>query len=456
MFDKSTYINRRARLCSLLPNAQCLFMANNDASINYADNTYAFRQDSTFLYLFGIDEPNIAAIIDTASGQTTIYGNEQSLDDIIWSGPLPSLAEKAEAVGISRIRPYSALQSDLRKGALFPPPYRASTIEQLAEALAIPFEAVKAQDNTPLVRAMITLRSVKEDCEIEELERQTVVARNMHVAAMRSAIDGKKEYEVRALVDAEALKGGGITSFPTICTVSGQTLHKHSYNGTLRNGNLLLVDAGSESPLHYATDNTRTSPVGGHFSQQQKDIYNIVLAANNAVAEASAPGVFYFDMHCLAMRTIANGLQQLGLLRGSIDDMVHLGVPALFMPHGIGHMLGLDVHDMESYGENLVGYDNEIQRSNLFGYSSLRMGRRLQKGFVVTDEPGIYFIPHLIDKWKAEHKFTDFVNYNELEKFRNFSGIRLEDELLITDNACRIIGQRIPITTQEVEQTQNN
>lgn len=458
MFQKDIYINRRNKLAHTLEGEIMLFIGNKQAAFNYEANEYAFRQDSTFLYLFGIDEPDFAAIID--NGETTIYADDPSLDDIVWMGPQIPVSQKALNAGIDKTKARKALAADIAKAIKagrkihYIPPYRGETIIELAELTEQQPNSVKANASRPLIDALIALRSVKEPCEIEELERHMAVGYEMHVTAMKMAIEGETEKAIHAAVDYASLRSGGQVSFPTICSVSGQTLHNHSYNGILRKGNLLLVDAGSESPLHYATDNTRTTPIGGKFTQQQKEIYQIVLDANNVAAKTSKPGVKYLDVHLLAARTIAQGLVSVGLMKGSPDDIVAAGAHAMFFPHGLGHMLGLDVHDMENYNDTLVGYDNEVTRSTQFGLSALRLGRRLQEGFVMTDEPGIYFIPELIDKWQGEKRFTDFINYNALQHYRTFGGIRLEDDLLVTSIGARVLGKRIPITIEEIESIQ--
>lgn len=458
MFTKEVYINRRDKLSKAMNGEFLLFLGNRQAAFNYAANEYAFRQDSTFLYLFGIDEPDFAAVI--ADGKATIYADDVDMDDIIWMGPQRTVADKAAEVGISLTKARRALAADVAKALTkgqkvhYVPAYRGETTMELAELLSIPVAQVKENASRSLIDVMISLRSTKEQCEIEELECHMMVGYDMHVTAMKMAVEGETEKAIHAAVDYASMKGGGLVSFPTICSVSGQTLHNHSYNGVLKAGQLLLVDAGSESPLHYATDNTRTTPVNGRFTQQQKEIYQIVLNANDAVWKSMKPGVKYLDMHLLAARTIAEGLVSVGIMKGNVDDIVNVGAHAMFFPHGIGHMLGLDVHDMESYNDTLVGYDDEVKRSTQFGLSALRMGRRLQEGFVVTDEPGIYFIPELMDKWQAEGKFTDFINYELLKKYRTFGGIRLEDDILVTRDGARILGERIPITIDEVEAIQ--
>lgn len=455
MFPKEIYINRRQKLSKALDGGFLLFIGNRNAAFNYPSNEYAFRQDSTFLYLFGIDEPDFAAVI--ADGETTIYADDVTMDDIIWMGPQKSVADKAAEAGISHTKRRNDIATDVAKAIRsgravhFIPPYRGETIIELSELTGIPTANVKQSYSAELVKALVALRSQKEPCEIEELERHQTIGYNMHVTAMKMAVEGRTEKEIHAAIDYQSMLGGGSVAFPTICSVSGQTLHNHTYNNILRNGQMLLVDAGSDSPLHYATDHTRTTPVGGRFTQKQKEIYQIVLNANNAVADNSKPGIRYLDMHLLAAHTIAEGLISLGIMKGTAEEAVSRGAHALFFPHGIGHMMGLDVHDMENYNEDLVGYDEKTKRSSQFGLSSLRLGRELKPGFVVTDEPGIYFIPELIDKWQAEGLFKDIINYDILKQYRSFGGIRLEDDLLVTDSGCRILGKRIPITIEEVE-----
>lgn len=458
MFAKEVYIQRREKASRAMEGELLLFVGNRQSAFNYASNEYAFRQDSTFLYLFGIDEPDYAAIID--GGETTIYADDVDMDDIIWMGPQISVSDKAAMVGIHKSKAHKELASDVAKAIAqgrkvhFIPPYRGETKLELAELTGIPAGKIAESVSEPLIKVLVALRSQKEPCEIEELERHQEIGYNMHVTAMKMAIEGRTEQEIHAAIDYQAMLGGASVSFPTICSISGQTLHNHSYNGILKAGKLLLVDAGSESKLHYATDNTRTTPVNGKFSQKQKEIYQIVLDANNAVLNAAKPEVKYLDMHLLAAKTIAEGLVGVGIMKGNIDDIVERGAHAMFFPHGIGHMMGLDVHDMENYGEKYVGYDEEVHRSSQFGLSALRLGRRLKPGFVVTDEPGIYFIPELIDKWEGEGKFKDIINYSLLKQYRDFGGIRLEDDILITSNGGRLLGKRIPITVEEVESIQ--
>ncbi len=459
MFTKETYINRRTLLKNKVNNGLALIMGNVDTCYNYTDNTYHFRQDSTFLYFFGLDYQGLAGIIDFESGEEMLFGNDFTMDDIIWMGPQASLKENAAKSGITNTDPLNKLKEVLSKAQQqgrtihFTPPYRGENMITMGELLNVHPAKIKEMASLELIKACISLRSIKEPQEITELEKHMQVGYQMHTTAMKMAHEGRSEQEITGTLEGISMSGGGMVSFPIICSVRGETLHNHHHGNLLKKGNLLLVDAGSESPLHYATDHTRTSAVGGSFSQKQKEIYQIVLNANNTALAATKPGITYKEVHLIAAKTIAQGLKDIGLMKGDIDEAVAAGAHALFFPHGLGHMLGLDVHDMEDYNDTLVGYDDEIKRSTQFGLAALRMGRRLEPGFVVTNEPGIYFIPALIDQWKAENKFTDFINYNKVKNYKDFGGIRLEDDILITNDSSRILGERIPITIEDVEKT---
>ena len=457
MFKTEVYINRRTNLKNKLNKGIALIMGNVEASMNYPHNTYHFRQDSTFLYFFGLDYPGLAAVIDFESGEEILFGDDFTVDDIIWMGPQPKLADNAQKAGINKTFPFARLQEVVKKAqeqgrpVHFTPPYRGKNMMTMGDTLGVHPGKVKEMASVEFIKACIELRSTKELCELEEMERHMGTAYNMHTTAMKLAHPGRTEQEITGIIEGISMSGGGIVSFPVICSVRGETLHNHYHGNTLKQGDLLLVDAGSESPLHYATDHTRTSPVGGRFTSQQKDIYQIVVDTNNAALAATKPGITYKECHMISARTIACGLKELGLMKGDVDEAVAEGAHALFMPHGLGHMIGLDVHDMEDYDQKLVGYDDEVQPSSQFGLNALRMGRRLQPNFVVTNEPGIYFIPALIDKFRSENKFTDFINYEKVEKYKGFGGIRLEDDVLVTETGSRILGERIPINPEDVE-----
>ncbi len=457
MFNKDVYINRRKHLKESVESGLILILGNNESAMNYPDNTYHYRQDSTFLYFFGIDYPELAGVIDVDNDKEIIFGDDLTMDHIIWMGSQPKLADRASEVGITKTAPFKELSSMIEEAANsgrkihFTPPYRGENIMLLSDLTGYHHNKVKSKSSLELVKACVDIRSIKEPWEIEELERHMKVGYDMHTSAMKMAQPGVTEQQISGAMEGISMSGGGVVAFPIICSVHGETLHNHYHGNTLKEGDLLLIDAGSESPRHYATDNTRTSPVGGKFTQKQKNIYQIVVDANDLSREATKPNIPYRDAHMVASKTIATGLKELGLMKGDVDEAVAAGAHALFFPHGLGHMLGLDVHDMEDYGEVHVGYDDEIRPSSQFGLAYLRLGRRLQPNFVITNEPGIYFIPALIDQWRSEKRLEQFINYDKVETYKDFGGIRLEDDILVTETGCRIIGERIPIYVDEVE-----
>lgn len=457
MFDKKVYMNRRATLKETLPGGLILFLGNVDVPMNYRSNTYRFRQDSNFLYFFGLDQQGLAGTIDVDSGEEILYGDDVSLDDIIWMGPQPLLRVRAEEAGVSSAAPFSklseALKTAIQQGRKihFLPPYRAENKLLLHDLLGIAPADQHSEASVELIKAIVKLRSVKEDAEVLEIEKAMEVAYRMHTTAMKMARPGVYEHEIAGVVEGIALAGNGMLSFPLILSVRGETLHNHSHNNKLQKGQLLLMDGGAESPMHYATDHTRTMPVGGRFSNQQREVYEIVLKAQTEAIGAVKPGRTFRDVHMLAAGVLASGLKDLGLMKGDIDAAVELGAHALFMPHGLGHMMGLDVHDMEDLGEDYVGYDDEVKRSAVFGTAFLRLGRKLEKGFVLTVEPGIYFIPALIEKWEQENRFMEYINYGKLKNYLGFGGIRIEDDILVTEASQRVLGKPIPKTVDELE-----
>ncbi len=453
MFKKEVYIKRRENLRKQMSGGILLFVGNQDVAFNYPANIYPFRQDSAFLYFFGIDQPNLSAIINVETGEEIIFGDELTIDDIIWMGKLPTIKKLAEQVGITKVLPNSELAKKLssNKKIHFLPPYRGETKHQLEGLTGIKYDELKANASVELIKAVVALRSIKDEYEIAEIERMVDVAYKMHTTAMKMAKPGVKEQEITGAITGVTWGHEGFLSFPAIVTVNGQTLHNNFYGNHLKEGQLLVCDSGAEAYSKYASDITRTTPVGGKFNNRQKEIYEIVLKANMAVIDNVKPDIFYKDMHLLSAKVIAQGLKDAGLMKGNVNDIVAAGAHALFYPHGLGHMLGLDVHDMEGLGEDYVGYDNEIQRATQFGLAFLRLGRRVKPGFVLTVEPGIYFIPELIDMWKAENKFADFINYDKVETYKDFGGIRLEDDVLITETGNRVLGKPIPKTVAEVE-----
>ncbi len=462
MFKAEIYQRRRATLKSKIDNGLILILGNQEAPANYPANTYKFRQDSSFLYFFGLNQPGFAGVIDTESGEEIIFGNDVDIDDIIWMGPQPTVKEQAALVGIKDSRPLVALTEMMNKAVSlkrkihFLPPYRYDNMLLLEELIGIRASIVKQYASIELIKAAISLRSVKGPEEIAEIEDACNIGYEMHTAAMRLCKPSVKEQYIAGILEGIASSYGNMTSFATILSQNGETLHNHDHSQILTAGRLMLTDAGAENINNYCSDFTRTIPVGGKFNNRQKDIYNIVLAAHDKTIEFARPGTTYLEVHLSACKVLAQGLKDLGLMKGNIDEAVTAGAHALFMPHGLGHMMGLDVHDMEDLGQIYVGYDDEIRPVNQFGTSSLRMGRRLQEGFVITDEPGCYFIPALIDKWRTEKLHTDFLNYDVIEKYKDFGGIRLEDDILITPDGSRFLGeQRIPISIEEVEKIMN-
>lgn len=457
MFTTETYTNRRLRLKKLVQNGIVLLPGNTEAAMNYPANTYHFRQDSAFLYYFGLDHPDLAGVVDLDAGDDIIFGNDVDMDDIIWMGPQPSMAERAAKVGVMQTKPLGELEGFIKQALAagrkvhFLPPYRGETKMWLSDLLGIKTCFLKSYVSQELIKAVVAMREIKEACEIAEIDAMVDVAYEMHTTAMRMAKVGIVEKQIAGRMEGIALELGAGVSFPIILTINGQTLHNHYHGNVLREGRMLISDAGAESDLRYCSDITRSTPVGGKFSQRQKEIYEVCLNANMNGIEAIKPGVFYRDIHWLAAETIAKGLKDLGLMKGDVKEAVQQGAHALFFPHGLGHHMGMDVHDLESLGENNVGYDHEISRSNQFGLAFLRMGRRLKRGQVLTVEPGIYFIPALIDQWKAENKFSEFINYERVEDYRDFGGIRIEDDVLVTEAGFRVMGKPIPKTVAEVE-----
>ncbi|MFR8751721.1 MAG: aminopeptidase P family protein [Odoribacter splanchnicus] len=459
MFETSVYKNRRARLKEKVKSGLVLILGNGEAPANYTDNTYKFRQDSSFLYFFGLNQPGFAGVIDIDSGDEYIFGNDVDMDDIIWMGPQPSVKDMAARVGVSKTAPFARL-ADCMKTAIsqgrrihFLPPYRFRNMLLLEELLGIRPALVKNYASLELIKAVVDLRSVKEPCEIEEITKACNIGYEMHTAAMRNCKPGVKEQYIAGLIEGIAASYGSMVSFPVILSQNGETLHNHDHSQILQEGRMMLTDAGAEEVSHYCSDFTRTVPVGGKFLTRQKEVYNIVLAANNKAIEIANPGVTYQYVHLEVCKVLAQGLKDLGLMKGDVNEAVAAGAHALFMPHGLGHMMGLDVHDMEDLGQIYVGYDDETRPIDQFGTSSLRMGRRLQEGFVITDEPGCYFIPALIDQWRAQGMHKEFLNYDKIETFKDFGGIRLEDDILIIPGGSRFLGdKRTPITVEEVEE----
>ena len=456
MFSKETYINRRNKLKSDVKSGILLFLGNDESGMNYADNTYHFRQDSTFLYFFGSDYAGLNAIIDIDENREIIFGDELTIDHIVWMGSQPTIKEKSEHVGIHETKPASQLkdylQAAIAKGRKihYLPPYRPEHQIKLFELLSIMPSQANAGQSIDFVKAVVNQRNYKSQEEIVLIEDAVNITAEMHLAAMRMARAGMKESEIAAAVQQVAIAAGGQLSFPVIATINGQTLHNHYHGNTLKSGDMLLLDCGAENSMHYAGDMSSTFPVDKTFTTRQKEIYQIALNAHEAAIDMLAPGVKFKDIHLKAGRTIAEGMKEMGFMKGDLDAAVQQGAHALFFQCGLGHMMGMDVHDMENLGEVYVGYNGEA-KSTQFGLKSLRLGRELEENFVLTIEPGIYFIPELIDMWKAENRFAEFINYDKVEQYKDFGGCRNEEDFLITKNGARLLGKPIPKTIADVE-----
>ena len=458
MFSTSIYHNRRNQLISKFPGkGLILLLGNEESPKNYKANTYHYRQDSTFLYYFGWAIPGLAALIDVEAGTTTLFGNDYTIDDIVWMGPQPSIAEMAEKVGIEKTGSIADLQNILLRAKFgqrpvhFLPPYRAKNTVKIASWLGCSLKEIEVNPSVALIKTIAAQRSIKGEEEIAEMHRAVTISGAMHVLAMKSRKAGMKEAELAGLVEGVAVGNGGDLAYPQIVTVNGQTLHNHYHGNMMKAGQLILIDAGAETDFGYAGDITRTFPVAPVFTDQQKEIYNIVLDAELMAIEMTAPNVRNLDVHLKAAEVITDGLKALGIMKGDTQEAVASGAHALFFPHGIGHMIGLDVHDMEDFGEDYIGYSGHVKRSTQFGLNALRLAKRLEAGYTLTIEPGIYFIPELIDLWKSENKFTSFINYDKLSPYRDLGGIRIEDDILVTENGCRVLGEPIPKTIEEIE-----
>ena len=459
LFSKSTYVERRNELKKLVGSGLIVLFGNNDSPANYPSNTYKFRQDSSFLYYFGLHRNGLVGVIDVDNDREYLVGDEIDIEDIVWYGSVTSVAEMAEMTGVARTAAMRELPAivELAKAqgeeVHFLPPYRFDNQIQIMDLLGIHPSQQKAAASLKLIAAVVKMRTTKTEEEIAELERAAEIGYEMHTTAMRLCRPGITEQYIGGMVDGIANAYGCMVSFQTIATQHGEVMHGNPSPAKLEAGRLMLVDAGAETNENYCSDNTRTTPVSGVFTQKQKDIYNIVVECHDHVLEVAKPGVKWWDVHFAVCRIITERLQQLGLMKGDVEESLKAGAHAMFLPHGLGHSMGMDVHDMEGLGQVYVGFDNEVRPSTQFGTNALRFGRRLQKGFVVTDEPGIYFIPALIDDWKKNGTNAQFLNFDKIDEYRDFGGIRIEDDVLITDEGCRFIGsKRIPYHVEDVEE----
>ena len=459
LFEKQVYTNRRQVLKQNFgDDGIILLLGNEDSSMNYKDNTYLFRQDSSFLYYFGLDVPVLAAIIDTETGEEVIFGNELTIDDIVWTGTLPTVSEMAAMVGISQTKPYEDIFHYVHKALTYGrrvhilPPYRPENKIKLAAWLNTSLEDVATHVSLKLIKAVIAQRVIKTPLEIAEMEKAVNISIDMMTAVIKHTRPGIKEYELVAKAHEVAAANNARLGYPAIITTHGQTLHTHYYGNTLQEGRMVLSDIGAENNMHYGGDLTRTFPVGRNFTERQKELYEVVLSAMDHAISMLKPGTRYKDIHLAACLKLAEGLKQAGIMKGDPAEAVAAGAHTMFFQCGLGHMLGMDTHDMEDLGEPYVGYTDELKKeTSIFGLKSLRLGRELEAGFVLTVEPGIYIIPELIDRWQAEKKYTDFINYDVLNTYRDFGGIRIEDNFLITNNGSQLLGKYLPKSLKEIE-----
>ena len=456
MFKKETYIDRRNHLKKQFESGILLFLGNDESAMNYLDNPYHFRQDSSFLYYFGLDYPGLVGIIDLDEDKDYIFGDDLTIDHIVWMGSQPTIKERSHKAGIKNTRPLNEaidlLRSAIKKNRKihFLPSYRPEHQIKLKNWLDIPINETNKNASLELVINVGEQRNIKSVEEVEQLEQAVNVTVDMHLAAMRYARPGMTEAMVAAKVHEVAQAACGNIACLIIATINGQTLHNHYHGNTIKEGDLFLLDAGAENQLHYSGDLSSTFPVSAKFTERQKEIYQIALNAHNAAIEALKPGINFKEIHFIAARTIFNGLKALGFTRGDTEEAIHAGAHALFFPCGTGHLMGLDIHDMENLGEQYVGYEGQI-KSTLFGLKSLRLGRKLKPGFVLTVEPGIYFIPELIDFWKSQNKFIEFINYSKVEEYKDFGGIRNEEDILITEDGYKILGKPLAKSIEDVE-----
>ncbi len=454
MFEKETYVSRRNALKKTMGSGLLLFPGNDEASCNYAGNVYPYRQDSTFLYFFGLPFAGLSAVIDIDNDREVIFGDELTIDDIIWMGSQPTLQEKCSLAGIKNLKPSSSLGDHLKKAQTqgqkihYLPTYRPEHKLKLWHWLDI--QPGAEAPSVELLKAVVNLRNYKTPEEISEIEKACLVTADMHLAAMKTIRPGIHEYEVVAAIQEVASSHNCGLSFPVIATINGHILHNHYHGNPVKSGDLFLVDAGAETTMGYAGDMSSTTPSNHKFTSKQKEIYTIQTKMHDQSVAALRPGITFEEAYDISARVMVEGLKELGLMKGDAAEAVAEGAHALFYPHGLGHMMGLDVHDMENFGEVYVGYDGR-PKSKQFGRASLRLARTLEPGFVHTVEPGIYFIPELIDKWHSESRFENFINYEKVETYKGFGGIRNEEGYLITDTGARLLGKRIPRTVEEVE-----
>lgn len=457
MFSKDTFLQRRQRLRKEVGSGLIVLLGNEESSMNFKDNCYHFRQDSSFLYFCAVSLPSLTAIFDCDTGEDFILGDELTIDQIVWTGPQPTIASLAEKSGITNTAPISKIESMIQSAINsgrqihFIPSYREEHVNKLVQWTKRNIDEIRVGASVTLIKAIVAQRNIKTNQEIIEINKAVDLTADMHMAAMQFARPGMKESEIAAKVQQVAVAGEGQLSFPVILTKDGQTLHNHYHGNVIQEGDMILCDAGAEISSGYAGDMTRTFPVSSKFSATQRELYQITLNAHNVSIDALKPGVKYKDIHLLACTELTKGLIEVGLMKGDPQEAVAAGAHTMFFQCGLGHMMGMDVHDMENLGEPYVGYTDSLKKGTEFGLKSLRLGRPLEKGFVLTVEPGIYIIPELIDQWRAENKYANFLNYDLLEKYNTFGGIRIEEDFVITDTGADLLGKPVPKSVADVE-----
>jgi len=458
MFKSKVYIKRRKELQEKVKSGIILFIGNDESQVLIRDTVHKFRQNSNFLYYWGLNEPGLAALIDIDNDKKILFGHDLTTEEIVWEGEQQKLNDKAKLIGVNKTAEISTLNDVLlnyrkgRKRIHFLPQHLDNNIRKISDLLNISVKQVTQRHSVELTKGVISQRSIKSKKEITEIEKALKISYNIHTTAMRDTKPGKSEHDIVNSMEKILIKKGSRWAYLPIFTIRGERLHNHHYNNIMQKGALVINDSGTESPIGlYSSDITRTFPVGGIFTKKQKEIYEIVLKSQLAAIKAIKPGIKYLDIHLLVARIITEGLKKFGIMKGDVDSAVKVGAHALFFPHGLGHMMGLDVHDMEDLGEDYIGYDGKIKRSDQFGLAYLRLAKELQPGYVLTVEPGIYFIPQLIRQWQNENKFEKFINYDKLNQYLDFGGVRIEDNILVTKDNHKVLGKPIPKTVKEIE-----
>jgi Xaa-Pro dipeptidase len=463
MFKPKVYIKRRQELLKKVNSGIILFIGNDESHVLIRDTVHKFRQNSNFLYYWGLNEPGLFALIDVKSGKEILFGHDLTTEEIVWEGEQLKLTDKAKLIGVNETAESSTLKNVLlnfrkgRKQIHLLPQHLDNNIVKIADLLNISIKQVIQRYSVELTKAVISQRAIKSKKEIAEIGEALKISYKLHTNAMNETKPGKYEYDIVSSMEKSLISKGSRWAYLPIFTIRGERLHNHHYDNKIKKGDLVINDSGAESSGgFYSSDITRTFPVSGKFTKKQKAIYEIVLKSQLAAIEAIKPGVKYLDIHILTAKVIIDGLKKLGIMRSDVDSAVAKGAHALFFPHGLGHMMGLDVHDMEDLGENYIGYDDKTKRSDQFGLAYLRFAKELKVGHVLTVEPGIYFIPQLIEQWEKDKKLTEFIDYDKVKGYIGFGGVRIEDNVFVTKKGSKVLGKSIPKTVLEIEQIMKN